>query len=1296
MALDTSSTVSLRSVHTLHYETLKEKLKDRELALEFCKSAKLALENTPLTNENETGLENLTKVEKSLECEIKEKTDEIKNIDKIKDLFKEKLFVPEDDRNDNFNIEHLLLSVPFYNDNEEKVSFSYFWQKLVCFAKHYKLSHFAIKNCLDCVLQANAFELFSFIREKPFSECVETLQNLFATVETIEDSIRKLATIKRQKSQKIQSFMAQISILLMKTQPLTKSEAQNYVYEREMKKFLLNSCTPEARDQLLAHRSQAIKHGYNLSYSEMLSIVKDIESNQATKDMSTTNYSFPLLRNRNKIPNSNLYRSKSSDSFVSTQSNASKSTTGSRKPPNSNQQKIVPNIHEPRFKPEFQLPNQQSSTYENTNPVGDMGSNFRSRSNSRASSSISSAGQNASTAPYQARKSLSTILHPQLYEKHRLNHCHPYKCSKCYQEYECQKCGISTCDKLSLPLHASNKSEKHMDIGTFDKDVGYVSNYDENESLSDGDFHEDNDSIPQDEYHSNFSTLILPDHPKDKPKTLNQFKKETIIRDPIKLVENKVSFPFYLATLMDMNNQNTGMQFIQVKVPLKKHLVTVDAMIDTGSTLSLVARRFLKSFDNFYLEFNDFHKQVNGIGSKDIQIFQTVRLPLAFYNHDGSVEFEFIHEFNVIEDTPIPFEMLIGQDFLQDHVKNIDYSTKTVTITSGKNAKDKKQVELKTYNKIWKSPELIAIESKRIHSESNEIISCRLSQNNVMVEDKDNFAISKNPDIAAICMTECLTHYPYQTLQVRVMNPLKEDSVMIRPGVPIAQVTGTIDKTSQDNMTEELNLMDNKPLEKVSNSIEVFGETMSWYEFAKLQNGDEYCAKIKSRATLPDTYKVKFNVLIKTIDCNDKFVLPKVLLIKLLNKLHADDSSNHGNKAFHIKFVHQDFYRPDMGKVVSHYHRNCAKCNQKEAGASPPAKTSSSEASTTNENMLDAVKADQIDNENPKSNDISNLNKELEGACALKPASITKEIAIPPTPKPVTGIWQHPRQAWTIDVLTNLNPSKGYSSIYIFKDLYSEYRMLFPSKTSAPHEVVVHLEILIKFYGKPAMINITKQIYNSGEIVTFCKSNDINIEIKENCSVFNNMDAQFKSMIEAECNIEIKDWIYLVNHMQDFMNYSCMRFCGQELPPQTIQQGFHVNIVGIPSKIYNIDDLFKYWSKYMKLNLDKGFKQSDQLYSGEKSQSRQFFRVGEPVYVTTDYFDHKAKTWKWMDVGPYQILSIKRSKVALRDLSNPYRKTKFECLRNLQKIQSGNRIQCSEFEWDLIKNNSLSAKQLRK
>ena len=155
MALDTSSTVSLRSVHTLHYETLKEKLKYRELALDFSKFAKLALENTPLTNENETGLENLTKVEKSLECEIKEKKDEIKNIDKIKDLFKERLFVPDDDRNDNFNIEHLLLSVPVYNDNEEKVSFSYFWpfwQKLVCFAKHHKLSHFAIKNCLGCVL----------------------------------------------------------------------------------------------------------------------------------------------------------------------------------------------------------------------------------------------------------------------------------------------------------------------------------------------------------------------------------------------------------------------------------------------------------------------------------------------------------------------------------------------------------------------------------------------------------------------------------------------------------------------------------------------------------------------------------------------------------------------------------------------------------------------------------------------------------------------------------------------------------------------------------------------------------------------------------------------------------------------------------------------------------------------------------------------------------------------------------------------------------------------------------------
>ena len=1304
MDLNTSieSTIGLKNIHTLQYETSREHIKDRELLLDFIKPLKLAFDKTlPLTNENESLLQQISQLEKSFECEIKEKKENLQNIDKIKDLFKEQLFVPDDDRNDSFNTEHLLLAVPLYNDNEEKVSFSHFWQKLVCFAKHHKLSHFAIKNCLDYVLQANAFDVFSFIREKPFSECVTTLQNLFATVETIENSIRKLATIKRQKHQKIQSFMAQISILLLKTQPLSKPEEQNFRYESEMKRFLLNSCTSEARNHLLSYRAQSIKNGYNLSYSEMFSIVKEIESNQAPEKLSTTDYSFPVLRNQNKILNSKLYRSKSSDSIVSS---VSRNTSGSRMTQNSNKQQITPKIKEAIFKHESNLDSQQFHTNENTNPVGDMGSNIRSRSNSRASSTISSFRPDLSTAPCKTRRKPSSFLFHQLCRKHNLNHCHPHKCSNCYFYHDCDdenhKCGVSTCNKLSLPIKTSDNSKKLDENRSYDKDVGYVSNHDDIESLSSGDSCQNETEI-----HSNFTVWVHPDF----PEPISEKAKDSIPiltqKDAIALTSKMYAKKYQnatqaisVSTLTDKDNQLSGMQFMQVQIPIKNLSIAVDAMVDSGAGQSFVSRRFLKSFDNFYLEFNDCDKICSGIGSRNISIKQTVKLPLAFYNLDRSIEFEFTHEFNISEDSPIPFEMMIGQDFIQHHVKVIDYSTQYITVISDKDAENKKQVEVRFFNTAWKEyPELIAIESKRMHPGSHEIINCRLSQNHVMVEDMDGFEIVKHPDITAICMTECLTHFPYQTLKVKVSNPLKDSPVMFTPGAPIAQVTGTIYKANEHQMTKDYNPVEDKPLKKISHSIELFGDTMSYYEFAKLQNEDKYCANIKSKATLPDTYKVKFDVLIKIVKGQDKFVLPKALLIKLLDKLHTNDNNNHGKKSGFIEFLHIDCYRPDMGKLVSQYYKNCDICNQREAGGTNQSKTPlSDDASLNTQEIVDAiVLAENIDSEDfesPKSTKHVELNRDGHGDCG--------EMAKDTSKTSTADANFHPKQSWSIDVLTNLKPSKGYSSIYIFKDLYSEFTMLFPCKTSKGYEVVTNLKTLIKFYGKPTKVVVTKQIFNSRDIANFCTSKKIGIEVNENYSVFQNIDAQFKIMIEAECNDNYKEWIYLVDHMQDFMNYSCLRFYGQVVPPQMIQQGFHVDLEGIPSKIYSIDELFLYWKNYLKMQQAKSSPQVKSEKSPNRfgNKSRPFFNIGEPVFVKRNYFDLRTNTWKYRDDGPYQVLRINRSKVILRDLSQPSNQTTFDFLTNLLKVQTAdcrNGIPCSETEWYLIQKNSIPAKQLR-
>ena len=1267
-----NSTISLKSIQELQYQSEEDKIKFLEHVNDFYKFQIDALEKAPFTNENERNLENLQNLKKSLECEIKEKKEKLQNINKRKELFKEKLFIPDDDRNDNFNIEHLHLAVPLYNDKEEKVTFSHFWQKLVCFAKNHKLSHFAIKNCLDYMLQANAFDVFSFIREKPFSECVVTLQNLFATVETIEDSLRKLATIKRQKSQKIQSFMAQISILLLKTQSLEKPEAQTFRYENEMKRFLLDSCTPEAREQLISHRNQSIKNGYKLSYSEMFSIVKDIESNQSSQKMSSTYYSFPNLRNRNKIPNSNLYRSKSSDSIATS---VSKNSSASRMTQDSNKQKIVPKIKEAIFKHESNSGAHQFHS-------NDLGNNFKSRSNSR-NSSISESGPSCT-----AKKPISSLLLSNFCKKHKWNHCYPFKCPDCIHDSKHEKCEIPLGDNLSLPLSIPEEPEINSKDSFFDQDGGYVSNHDELDLSSDIDLCQNNDLTPENdkEMFSNFTSWIEPGSQELTSKKSENSIPALTQKDAINLASKlnakrlKKELPTtYISTLINTEDKETGLLFMKMNIPLQKYSIAVHAMIDTGSFTSLVTKRFLKSFDNFYLEFNECSKEVNGIGTRAIKISKTVKLPLAFYNDEGAIEMEFTHEFLVIEDTPIPFEIMIGLDFIHKHVIDIDYSKQKITLASDKTTEEKLHLEVNAKNRPWiKYPELIAIESKRINGDSEEIVTCRLSQNHVMVEDGDSFEISKHPDINVICMTKYLTHFPYQTLEVKLSNPCN-GSVMIRPGAPIAQVTGVIDQ-----ITEDCSPMDSKPLHRVLNSMQVFGETMSYYEFAKLQNEDKECARIKLKATLPETYKVKSNVLIRMVDGKEKFALPKVLLVKLLNELHSNDSNNHGNKSGHIEMLHLDYYRPDMGKVVSQYHRNCAKCNQKEGGATPPPKSPSSHDSVNTQKLLDAENIHSKDHEStesPKAIDSNKVN------------NVDGDPVIKYTPKdPAEDAKYHPKQSWSIDLLTNLKPSKGYSSIYIFKDLSSEFRMLFPSKTSNPFEVVTHLKTIMKFFGKPSMIIVTKQILSSRDIVNFCSSKNIVLEEKLNCSVFENMDVQFRIMIENECSND-KEWIYLVNHMQDFMNYPCLRFQGQEFSPQTLQQGFHVDMEGIPSKIYSIDELFVYWKDYLQLQQGKYSKANNEHPSnGYTDKPRQFFRVGEPVFVKNNYFHPKTNTWKYRDEGPYQIIEIKRSQVALRDLQQPSNHLTYDVLNNLQKVKSANSkygIDCSEFEWYLIQKNRI-------
>ena len=97
MASDADCTMTTKNVHTIHSEQLTERLKNYELFLDIAQTIKLALENAPLSNEVESKLSQIQSNISNYENEIKSLKSKINTINEIKELFKEKLSIPDDD-----------------------------------------------------------------------------------------------------------------------------------------------------------------------------------------------------------------------------------------------------------------------------------------------------------------------------------------------------------------------------------------------------------------------------------------------------------------------------------------------------------------------------------------------------------------------------------------------------------------------------------------------------------------------------------------------------------------------------------------------------------------------------------------------------------------------------------------------------------------------------------------------------------------------------------------------------------------------------------------------------------------------------------------------------------------------------------------------------------------------------------------------------------------------------------------------------------------------------------------------
>ena len=1313
MASDADCTMTTKNVHTIHSEQLTERLKNYELFLDIAQTIKLALENAPLSNEVESKLSQIQSNISNYENEIKSLKSKINTINEIKELFKEKLSIPDDDRNDNFNTEHLLLSVPLYNDNDEKVTFSHFWLKLVCFAKHHKLSHFAIKQCLDCVLQANAFDVFNFIREKPFSECVEILQNHFATVETVQDNIKKLETIRRKPNQKIQSFLAQVSILLLKTQSLFPTESQAARYESKMIEYLLKYCSDRVRPKLQSYRADSIRNGYVCHYSELFSLCKDLEEEIESSKSTSSNHTFMINGGDSRnIPSITNYRNKcnSIGSIGSSQTQPSRQTSHSA----SSQTQVRPSILEARFNHRNRNAPPQTRVSE-VSPklkISESTSNNNSSaiSNISGTNSKSNSGSISSMTSSHLKRKTKSIINPSLYPElfaslkpifdKNSNSIIGYINENDDDNFNSMNLNVNQYENDTF-----EDDEDDYDYESKDNDDELEDNSDDNMSVD-----SEKESFLSKRKHDecaeyNLTTLTNLDLLKKdlQPKLIidgqryNGIYNCTALYIPESNKQTKQSHEnevlennnFQVNTLSVDNNDNRFM--IQMNIPLEGLMIPADSLIDTGSALSLAKREFLDSFPSYNLDYSDCNYTLSCLSTTNTQVTQKVHLDLIVQNKGKKIAIS--RDFYIVEDCPVPFDLLIGQDILTDYLSTIDYEVNQITfIKRDELGKVKTFVDISTDRPSWKNlSALVAVESLKLSPSSKSVIKCKLLQNSTNIKENEHFEAVKHPQSPVICRKEKFKNKAYQIFTVCIKNP-SEFEVQLESGDPIATITPTssiLEKNTTNNAILETSISNNDSLTEGTNVIDLFGETISYHNFAKLQNEDEYCSKIKLKSTLPNSYKLMGDILFKTINKDCKMVLPKSNLLKVIDKLHLNDENGHCYRSDIIKLLHKQFYRPDMGKITKAHLRNCKDCsiidNIETKSSSDFDSSSSENKSMTYEESKALFKAEQSKNESFESNDNNNMVDEL----------IIKQHEQHQLPTNFSATTTHPRQAWHVDLVLNLKPSRhDYSCIFIFKDLHSNFRILCASKDPHGGELYKHLRCLIRCNGRPKLLQVSKTVNDIMDISLFCVQKNITFEVSNPYPGPQHFDSTLKTLISSTCESNHK-WIYLVPEMQDYINYTCLNFLGQKESPQTIHIGPYYDMRGIPTNTNSINDLIRSWSEYMsKVNNERtgDLKPKTKVQHMFQEKSNEYFSLGEPVFFETWYFDERKQSNKPYLNGPFQVVKFHGSNVVLRDLSKPYQEyNQFVQIEKLLKVKTPfqDGITLSEFEIQLIQNNSL-------
>ena len=1004
----------MASFHAIKYDLLKDNLSNQVNFVDSYESILEALEGAPLSNEVEETIQNIkTKIDDS-KVIITNLKKTITEIDDLKDKFKDQLEVPKSGNNKKFNMEHLLISVPQFDDTNEKIPFQHFFKKLTCFARNNSLTHEAIKQCLDIVLKANAFDIYDFVRQEPLSKVISILSDHFGSITNLDDDIRKLASIKRKPEQKVQSFMAEVSLLLLKTESLTDPQARDQRYESKMKEHLFQACSETAKNKLDNFMAEAIRNGIRPTYKELFHIVKEHEREQQySQHQDIANYTLMLTRNKNKNKNnddlsSNTYRETSySPSEASYQSSrrSSRSSRSTRPEPSSYQ------IHEARFITERRpnlLENRQAQVFTDANgikwvkkkeqqdhlisededtykdnrinekphqiktklhttdqhydrdrsplrtPTEYLNTNEKppqeiqhqrdsqpknqyeiipppktekipvrisrpSSINSRgpspiASSTNSTPSRRSSTSESQSPQKMSVITN---FFPHLYHGVETIKCKSCGEVHYL----ISGC-KNPKSAHTLLLSCLKQDPNNYDVRNAYYTNlpnsingengnYLQNDICSDqseedsemsDDYTESQDTDSDTEMNSDTQPIHYEETTSNENRpsflTKEEFNKHKAhAHEYCGLISHKVEnakieknnlnpnintlykMPFgALAAINEPNNPDC--QQIRAIIPLGTNVaVATCCSIDTGSDICLINNSFLRTFPSAEFKKEPYEATYATLSPKLATVKQAITLPLQIGNKEHCINFK------IMEDTTLPFQIILGKDFLQKHVKKIDFESNNISLRDVD--------ELVELSNFTTSAGLTSAESIYLPPQGTTTMKTRLDPGELSLLEDQKVNISPTNSSFEI-KTKELQHKNSKLHDIKITNYNKKIGISISYGDPIGIILP---------LHVKKDVLEDQPIRN-------------------FQTSDLYCNKIKER--LPDSFKIKDGILIKTIDEVEKWVLPKDLLVEFVELNH--DVKHHRNRSELLEVLHKEHYRPDMGKVVRALTKNCELC----------------------------------------------------------------------------------------------------------------------------------------------------------------------------------------------------------------------------------------------------------------------------------------------------------------------------------------------------------------------------------